>query len=165
MSARRAALAAAALAAVALEGRALPESADAVLARALVGVWHAAPSVGAGHAERYRLYPDGRFVRLEAEAACAERERERSGTWRVRAARLELTATARRVLVGGRVVDDPVCGGPALEGARLETWRVSPARAVALAVGALRPPDAASPYPSRTLGPRRYWRLTTNPGG
>jgi hypothetical protein len=151
---------------------ALPESttppastdADAALSSQLIGVWQAAPSLGAGWADSYQFWPDGAYTFHVSQMDCAAAERGFSGAWRVSAGVLVLTVAEKHVIEGGELVPALGSCGTAqeLQGGTLASLPVEPAGAIELPLG---PPgqDSSSPYVSMRLGEIQYWRFSDDP--
>jgi hypothetical protein len=139
-------------------------AADAALSSQLIGVWQAAPSLGAGWAESYQFWPDGAYAFHASQMDCAAAERGFSGTWRVSAGVLLLAVAEKQVIEGGELVPALGSCGTAeeLQGGTLVSQPVEPAGALELPLG---PPgqDSSSPYVSLLLGETRYWRLSDDP--
>jgi hypothetical protein len=138
--------------------------ADAALASQLIGVWQAAPSLGAGWAESYQFWPDGAYTFHASQMDCAAAERGFSGAWRVSAGVLLLAVAERQVIEGGELVPALGSCGTAeeLQGGTLVSQPVEPAGAIELPLG---PPtqDSSSPYLSMRLGEIQYWRFSDDP--
>jgi hypothetical protein len=142
---------------------AAPTAADMELTKRLIGVWHESPSVGAGYAQRFRFFPDGRYTWQVSQSVCDARIRERSGRWRVRNGLLEVFASSQAVWVGGKIENDPICGGPAIVGATLTTQSIRQLDPSRWKLTSYRSASASSPYASLLWGDTRWYRLSSNP--
>jgi len=67
----------------------------------LIGVWQDAEYLAAGWGNTYQFFQDGHFIFNLNTMDCAKREVWRSGLWRIEGNTLKLSATKKRIVVGG----------------------------------------------------------------
>ena len=130
-----------------------------VPAPSLVGVWQAAPAMGAGWAQTYRFHPDGRVNFHASQLDCQSRLRGWSGHWRVENAHLILSIERETHHVGGTL--QPATGSCAtpleLKGGSEKVRRVRPVRQQSLGFVGVRA-DETNGRPMTQIGHERFWR-------
>lgn len=129
-----------------------------------VGVWQAAPSMGAGWAETYRFFPNGRFRRHASQFDGETRLRAVAGRWSAKAGRLTLRIDEETVWIGG--TRQPALGSVGTEyeivGSKEETHIFEVPRVETHALTAPRT-DPKNGRPSLLLGKKRFWRFSADP--
>lgn len=132
---------------------------------ALVGVWHAAPSVGAGYAERFFFYEDGTFKFYYSQYDESKRVLDESGTYYVNGDQLVLYITNQTVLEGGEIVE----GLPgsiseySIINAEVKEREFNPHHEVVYTLGTIEQADD-SPYEHKVLiDTMYYWKVDDNP--
>lgn len=134
------------------------------LARQLVGVWQAAPMMGAGWAETYQFFHDGKFTFNIAQADCEARERARTGTWQHAKGKLMLRATHRTVIEGGSL--EPSLGSCStaqeIVGGTPRTESLARVKEESLPLAAVEH-DAGNNRPTIRLGDKQFWKYDDDP--
>lgn len=125
----------------------------------LVGVWQAAPAMGAGWAQTYRFYADGRVRFHASQMDCQTRLRGWSGHWRVADKRLLLSIERETHHVGGTLQKATgSCATPLeIKGGRERVRRVHPIRKQAPGFVGVRA-DETNGRPMTQIGHERFWR-------
>ena len=131
----------------------------------LVGIWQAAPAMGAGWAQTYRFYGDGRVRFHASQIDCQSRLRGWSGHWRVEKDRLILSVERETHHVGGTLQKATgSCGTPLeLKGGREKTRTVRPVRKQSLGFVGVRA-DETNGRPMTQIGHERFWRYANDAG-
>jgi len=142
-----------------------PARSPAFKPAALVGVWQAAPAMGAGWAETYRFFPDGSFRHHTSQFDAESRLREESGGWKaLDGGRLRLSVRSETVWVGG--TKEPALGSVGSEfeivGA-MEKRRSLVRLRVQVVPFSLVGPDRRNRRDALTLGKTRLWRFSGDP--
>ncbi len=129
----------------------------------LVGIWQAAPAMGAGWAQTYRFYGDGRVRFHASQLDCQSRLRGWSGHWRVEKNRLILSVERETYHVGGKLQKATgSCGTPLeIKGGSEKTRRVRPVRKQALGFVGVRA-DETNGRPMTQIGHERFWRYASD---
>jgi len=142
-----------------------PAQAPAFRPAALIGVWQAAPAMGAGWTETYRFFPDGSFRRHTSQFDGETRLREESGDWKAEGGgRLRLAVRSEVVWAGG--TKQPALGAVGSEfeivGATEKRRRLDRPRVRVVPV-TLDGPDKRNGRDALTLGKVRFWRFSEDP--
>ena len=136
--------------------------------RKYLGIWHASPEVVTVYSERYRFFPDGRFIFDYHQMECSRRIKSFSGTWKVRKGRLYLEVTKEKKIAGGKLVksesglcrsDMELVGGSETE----ET--VSPSLERSCEISEIRRGciPGGKPHETIQVDKMKYWRLSKSP--
>ncbi len=126
---------------------------------ALVGVWQAAPAMGAGWAQTYRFYTNGRVHFHASQMDCQSRLRGWNGRWRVEKDHLILSIERETYHIGGTLQKATgSCGTPKeIKGGREVVRRVRPTRKQSLGFVGVRA-DETNGRPMTQIGHERFWR-------
>ncbi len=134
----------------------------------LVGAWHAAPAVAAGYDNIYQFFPNRKFTFRFSESDCSKREISFSGKWTVEKGILYLTATSRKHITGGKLVEaSGSCGSDKMiSGGRVIESVIKPAGKVTYKISEIVNDDKFGMGMKRDnvkIDNQRFWRLSSKP--
>ena len=136
--------------------------------RELIGVWQDISFMASGWSDTYQFFGDGTYVFNHSQMNCLKREIWHSGSWKIQGRHLRLTIANRKVIVGGKRGEDPVCG-PTIIGGRGVTKNVNPPEVTTVYMGVIQyemddhPLASRQEMPSVKIGSTKYWRLHQDP--
>src|SRR5262249_45104927 len=134
----------------------------------VVGIWQDLNLIAAGWSNTYQFFKDGTFVFNHNQMNCLKRELWYSGRWKILGNDIHLTIEKRKVIIGGRKGDDPVCGPAILEGKEV-TKLVQPPEERILHLGNVRIEKGRTRFgdeyemPTATIGTVKYWKFYDDP--
>jgi hypothetical protein len=138
------------------------DAAESPMRKRLVGVWQDAPGMAAGWSNAYQFFDDGRFTFNTSQMNMKERERSRSGTWKLDGGKLLLETTERMVIEGGAPANDGSEFSDEIVGGKEVTKKIAPAKAESLELT----PMADDPETKRArvrIGQTEYWKFEDDP--
>lgn len=132
---------------------------------ALIGIWHAAPSITAGYSNLFYFDEDHTFKLAYAEGDEEKRVLDIGGNWAVSEGELTLTVTQKTVVVGGELVaaSPSATSKYQIEGGTIEKIRLVTPEIESYVLGPIEE-AADSPYEKKMLiDTTSYWKISNDP--
>jgi hypothetical protein len=141
---------------------------DSAIKKEMIGIWQDSNYVAAGWSDAYQFYQGGKFIFNYSQMDCTKREVSYTGNWDVIDGILVLRVSNKKVIEGGQIVEDVICGS-AIEGGKITNITISPPENQRLDLSGLRRDDNidrfghAYSFMTIELDGRHYWRHNKNP--
>ena len=141
------------------------EKSDELISQQLIGIWHAAPSVGSGYNNLFFFYRYNRFKLCYSQYDEAKRVIDISGKWTVDNDKLILSVDEKTVVIGGELVESSPSAASeySIINGTIEKLVLDPPEIIEYEVGQIEK-DTESPYGIKVIiDGTNYWRICDDP--
>ena len=142
-----------------------PIKADESISQQLIGIWHAAPSIGSGYDNMFFFHKDNRFKLNYSQYDEEKRIIDISGKWTINENKLSLSVEEKTVIVGGELVDSSPSATSKyrIVNGTIQKQKVEPPEIIEYDMGQIEN-AADSPYENKLLiNGEYYWKISDNP--
>lgn len=141
------------------------EKSDELISQQLIGIWHAAPSVGSGYDNLFFFYKNNRFKLCYSQYDEAKRVIDISGKWTVDGNKLKLSVDEKTVVIGGELVESSPSSASeySLINGTIEKQILDPPEIIEYEISQIEK-DTESPYENKVMiNGTYYWRICDDP--
>jgi len=138
---------------------------DNLFDQKLIGIWHAAPSIGSGYNDMFFFYKDNRFKLYYSQYDEEKRVLDISGEWSVNENKLKLSVDEKTVVVGGELVESSPSATSeySIINGTVQKEKIEPPEIIEYSIGQIEK-DTESPYENKLLINGEYfWKISDNP--
>lgn len=138
---------------------------DSAASAELIGIWQDSPEIASGYSDHYIFYSNGNFSFNYNQMVCDNRTIRYSGTWTLRRNTLQLTASDKTVIVGGKLVPTGEAGSCAsdyyIEGGEKKTIAFQDVQTLQLSDITI--DSVKYDFKRRTFNEKPFWRIEDEP--
>lgn len=141
------------------------ENSDNLFGQQLIGIWHAAPSIGSGYNDMFFFYDDNRFKLYYSQYDEEKRVLDISGEWFVNENNLKLSVDEKTVVVGGELVESSpsAISEYSIINGTIQKEKIEPPEIIEYSIGQIEN-ATDSPYENKLLiNGEYYWKISDDP--
>ncbi|AEV69470.1 hypothetical protein [Acetivibrio clariflavus] len=142
-----------------------PEKYDNLIGQQLIGIWHAAPSIGSGYNDMFFFYKDSSFKLYYSQYDEEKRVLDISGKWTVNGNKLNLSVDEKTVVIGGELFESSPSATSeySIINGTIQKEKIDPPEIIEYSIGQIEN-ATDSPYENKLLiNGEYYWKISDNP--